>query len=154
MGALEHNAHDEPHDRAQIKCNLNPADLLLDVASSVVCQHLATAVADGSFAHRNHQEDRITGDAWGTCLDTTGDASIIAPCEKVGDHNYELERHSSTSPFPPRHVASIWLQLKTLSGRLVLTAARHPMLLCLQYLGCLFLVICVGFIFYDLGDDL
>jgi hypothetical protein len=45
-------------------------------------------------------------------------------------------------------------QVQTLSGRLVRTAARHPMLLLLQYSGCFFLAVCVGFIFYDLDADL
>lgn len=154
MQVLERKARDGFQDLPQTDINPNPADLLLDVASSEACQDLATAVADGSFACRNHQEARVTEDAWGTCLDNTGDASFIAPNKKHSNYDNEVERNTSGSPFPPRHVASIWLQLKTLSGRLVLTAVRHPMLLCLQYFGCFFLAVCVGFIFYDLGDDL
>jgi hypothetical protein len=56
--------------------------------------------------------------------------------------------------FPPRHVASPLLQLAVLSERLVRTAARHPMLVALQYGGALFLAVCLGFIFQDLDNDL
>jgi len=56
--------------------------------------------------------------------------------------------------FPARHVANPLLQLLVLSERLIRTAARHPMLVTLQYGGALFLAVCLGFIFQDLENDL
>jgi len=201
----------------------------LDVASSAACQRLATAVADGSFSNgpladgsfAPGSDGRFASDGGAAaaqiegCLDATS-----APPEGGGedwafgalqDEEGAAGRSgfwplaagtaAEASPFPKRHVASTWVQVRsvsflesataepepacfckhlrrrrfegssegvrprpsppnpppqvqTLSGRLVRTAARHPMLLLLQYSGCFFLAVCVGFIFYDLDADL
>lgn len=206
---------------------LNPADLLLDVASSSVCQQLAEAVHNGTFMTGGADEAEGMGAGGGgyvigtnnrsepvPCLDITSSTFVPAPVEdhdlleeagndddeeegasghgsafiglqpyassgNVGSGVYQkcmqwraarrLSSSSSSSsfsyqggfrryrkpmPFPPRHRASMLLQIRALSSRLVLTAARHPMLLLLQYAGCLFLAVCVGFIFFDLEADL
>lgn len=216
---------------------LNPADLLLDVASSSVCQQLAEAVRNGTFVHGGVGDgggQAVAGVGSGGGADLTGSnrvgafprldvtSSTFVPAitsdhdengtgfgegaasiddEEASGHGSALvglqpyassssgdgggmyekcmqwsvaaggfasssSSSSSTSyrgggrrfqkalPFPPRHRASILLQIQALSSRLVLTAARHPMLLLLQYAGCLFLAVCVGFIFFDLEADL
>jgi hypothetical protein len=195
---------------------VNPADLLLDVASSAACQRLAAAVADGSFAQpAGGGRGSAAWAAAPLCLDATSsvppsaepggrsrgasqalddDDDLLGGDEEAtgrgsGPGRFELPPSGRPSakrngfcargvgwaargvaalglgsrpradgsgepPFPKRHVASVGLQIAALSSRLVLTSARHPMLLLLQYAGCFFLAVCVGFIFFDLEDDL
>ena len=159
----------------------NPADLLLDVASEKRCLLLADAYAKGLFRNAVHLvtaavtqeddtggghdvdlEDKIELDAVpeeeeGTDEDEEDEQEVdAAPCWwwSSGSHSRHALDEKKFAAFPKRYYASFWTQTLVLSERLVLTATRHPMLLALQYTGCLFLAICLGLIFYALDDTL
>ena len=159
----------EGHER------LNPADVLLDVASESDALNLAAAVAHGALsddgqvrpsdngiavvgagaigaAHDTNEVDEEEARGAGAeLIEVLPDAVIsLSVVAKEAEDALSSEFLKTAK----RRMANPVVQFVVLSTRLVQTAVRHPMLLCLQYFGALFLAVALGSVFADVQADL
>ena len=181
-------------ESSNINKRKNPADLLLDVASSTHKNELADAFEIGTFGREYHtgfgmscakepfntpvatvlsssraadagDEDESEDDDIHLISDDAKPLSwrvwILVCCgllvledDNSANKQDRTSYWSAEAKAPAKKMAPIWLQLQVLSERVVISAARHPMLVALQYSGALFLSICLGYIFKDLDKDL
>jgi len=90
---------------ASYSSSKNPADLLLDIASCTVRSSLAQAI--------------------------TLEYQSVMDITSKNEFNAIVAQET----LPKRHVATMWMQVKILSSRLITAALRRPTLLLLQYAG-------------------
>ena len=125
----------EGHER------LNPADVLLDVASENSAFKLASAFASGEFSTINSDMAASYENGASPVHRNEG----LLTTDELSDKYLKAAERKMANPV---------LQFIVLSTRLVQTAIRHPMLLCLQYFGALFLALSLGHVFQGVQDDL
>jgi ABC-type multidrug transport system ATPase subunit/ABC-type multidrug transport system permease subunit len=160
---------------------VNPADILLDVASESNAFDLAAAFARGDFsdgrkAHGNGDivpvlaaaelghgspetsmaadEDEEVGRMNPVTIHARESIGVAARLSGGRSTNGTEKLSNDFLKTARRRMANPVVQFVVLSTRLVQTAIRNPMLLCLQYFGALFLAVALGAVFRNVEDDL